>query len=81
MENSIKMGDNTQSDLAVLAERLRAAYKAMDSLHRDELISRIRKALGGQSHYSVYGKILNGHWPNRQVEIAIRELEGMTNEN
>ena len=53
--------------------------RQMTSVQRDTLIGRIQETLGGQSFHAVYNKILNGHWPNRQVEIAIRELEGMTN--
>ena len=79
MENLNKMGNNTQSASELQAERLREAYRQMTSVQRDTLIGRIQEALGGQSFHAVYNKILNGHWPNRQVDIAIRELEGMTN--
>jgi len=79
MGNSNNVGNNTQSSLDLQAERLKSAYRAMTSTQRGTLISRIQDALGGQSYYAVYNKILKGRWPNRQVEIAIRELEGMTN--
>ncbi|MBQ6203642.1 MAG: hypothetical protein IJK46_06055 [Prevotella sp.] len=49
----------------------------MTSAQRGTLISRIQDSLGGQSYYAVYQKILKGRWPNRQVEIAIRELDNM----
>lgn len=74
MENKI---DGVITDREELANKIKAAFKEMHRIDRAILVRNIQEALGGQSYFSVYQKILRKKWPNRQAEIAWREVENM----
>ena len=78
MSNKIEIGvEKNPEDLEQLSIKLYEAYRDMSREKRGALIKRIQNALGGQSYFSVYQKIIKQKWPNSQVVIAWQQVQDM----